>query len=437
MNSKRETIWQLVAKCATKLTDTGHTPFTRGQLIDCIQRSHPELGENSINPIIQGLTDNAKGGAPSAAGKTLLHRVTRGRYVLADHVSKPVPANNPFELRFPESEIIRIAERYSYARKEESLVAERKIVQQAGHLTKDQLRDVLLWKAPRVAGHVNKNDPSFVEEMTHCAFTAKTERARIEILTLIDGVQWPTASVILHLFHKDRYPILDFRALWSLGQDVPNVYTFEFWWPYVEYCRDLARNSKVDMRTLDRALWQYSKENQTPGASLNQSLNRGRKPVRVDRKTGRAARPTSGDFKDAEYWVSCVSQKQNMPAAAKDLYISSLFSKARSYVELKHAPWSILSAKYGLVSPDATIAPYEKTLNNMAVADRRRWADMVIEQMGRQATRPKCIVMLAGARYREFLEPRLRAMGIQVHVPMEGLRIGEQLSWLGKQAQDG
>ena len=147
--------------------------------------------------------------------------------------------------------------------------------------------------------------------------------------------------------------------------------------------------------------------------------------------------PKIGDAKDAVYWVSCVSQKQNTPAAAKDLYISSLFSKARSYVERKHAPWSILSAKYGLVSPDATIAPYEKTLNNMAVADRRRWADMVIEQMGRQATRPKCIVMLAGARYREFLEPRLRAMGIQVHVPMEGLRIGEQLSWLGKQAQDG
>ena len=94
------------------------------------------------------------------------------------------------------------------------------------------------------------------------AFAATEERSRIELLTLLDGVSWPTASVILHLFHQDRYPLLDFRALWSIGLDVPSQYSFAFWWSYVEFCREVAQRNAIDMRTLDRALWQYSKENQ-------------------------------------------------------------------------------------------------------------------------------------------------------------------------------
>jgi hypothetical protein len=40
------------------------------------------------------------------------------------------------------------------------------------------------------------------------------------------------------------------------------VYEFSFWWEYTQFCRKLAAEAGVSMRTLDRALWQYSKENQ-------------------------------------------------------------------------------------------------------------------------------------------------------------------------------
>jgi hypothetical protein len=43
----------------------------------------------------------------------------------------------------------------------------------------------------------------------------------------------------------------------------PSQYRFDLWWPYVEYCRSLLLDSGISMRTLDRALRQYSKENQT------------------------------------------------------------------------------------------------------------------------------------------------------------------------------
>ena len=109
---------------------------------------------------------------------------------------------------------------------------------------------------------MKKNTEEYVREITSFALRAETERARIEVLTKLDGVSWPTASVILDFFHDEPYPILDYRALWSVTLERPTQYTFDFWWPYVQYCRMLAEKNKVDMRTLDRALWQYSKEDQ-------------------------------------------------------------------------------------------------------------------------------------------------------------------------------
>ncbi|MBI4851367.1 MAG: hypothetical protein HY819_06015 [Acidobacteria bacterium] len=39
-------------------------------------------------------------------------------------------------------------------------------------------------------------------------------------------------------------------------------YSFSFWWDYVLFCREIAERNSISMRVLDRALWQYSKDNQ-------------------------------------------------------------------------------------------------------------------------------------------------------------------------------
>ena len=117
---------------------------------------------------------------------------------------------------------------------------------------------VAKWKSARSAPRVLRNSEDYVREVTGFALTARDERARIEALTVLDGVLWPTASVVLHLFHADPYPILDFRALWSVSEKVPVQYTFPFWLRYVHFCRKLAEHHGVGMRVLDRALWQYS-----------------------------------------------------------------------------------------------------------------------------------------------------------------------------------
>lgn len=165
-------------------------------------------------------------------------------------------------LKFEISKIGDFASRYQYPISERELLALKPVINARGHLTKRELAQVAYWKAPRSSGHVKKNTDQYIEEVTRFSFGSICERARIESLTLLDGVSWPTASVILHLFHPDPYPILDFRALWSVSLDTPSRYHFGFWWPYVEFCRSLAEGTGVDMRTLDKALWQYSKDSQ-------------------------------------------------------------------------------------------------------------------------------------------------------------------------------
>ena len=130
------------------------------------------------------------------------------------------------------------------------------------------------------------------------------------------------------------------------------------------------------------------------------------------------------------YFVSCVSRKKEKPTAAKDLYVSDWFLKARAYVESLRGEWFILSAEHGLVSPEVVIAPYDKTLNTMPIAERRMWAARVLAQLERELGGVERVVMLAGARYREFLVDALRGKGLIVEIPLEGMAIGKQLRWL-------
>jgi hypothetical protein len=119
------------------------------------------------------------------------------------------------------------------------------------------------WKTPRSKPLVESNLPEFVQAVTQTALSTPDERLLIEVLILLNGVSWPTASVLLHFGYSNLYPILDFRALWSLSIDAATIhYDFDFWWEYTLFCRQLAAEAGVTMRNLDRALWQYSDDHQ-------------------------------------------------------------------------------------------------------------------------------------------------------------------------------
>lgn len=133
--------------------------------------------------------------------------------------------------------------------------------------------------------------------------------------------------------------------------------------------------------------------------------------------------------------LSCVKTKRDYPTQARDLYQSALFKKSLAYAEsLEADEILVLSAEHGLTGLDEALAPYEKTLNRMPVAERREWSADVLKRLGdRFDLEDDHFTVLAGLRYREHLLPHLA----HHTVPMAGLQFGEQLQFLKRALVDG
>lgn len=196
-----------------------------------------------------------------------------------------------FELRFPRERIAFWAARYAYPGDAPILTRLAPEVRRRGYLTRGEFLELCEWKTPRSRPRCAQNSAARVRDATGLALATGDERAKIGILRLLDGVEWPTASVILHFCDERPYPILDYRALWSLGHSRPPAYTFDFWLAYTTFARDLAAASGHSMRELDRALWQYSKENQPK--SPQRSHGPPPRPPRRPRR-GYASRSSAG-----------------------------------------------------------------------------------------------------------------------------------------------
>jgi hypothetical protein len=168
-----------------------------------------------------------------------------------------------FSLRFPEQQLARWASKYDYPGEAALMAGPIAKARAQRYLDMQTFMAIGDWKSPRSRPRRDRNSPEFVEEVTRVALAPGTSpRFAIEALTLLSGVSWPTASVILHFCHPQPYPIIDFRALWSLSSAVPNQYTYAFWEAYTAFTRSLAKRCRTDMRTIDKALWKYSEIHQ-------------------------------------------------------------------------------------------------------------------------------------------------------------------------------
>ena len=131
--------------------------------------------------------------------------------------------------------------------------------------------------------------------------------------------------------------------------------------------------------------------------------------------------------------VSCGAAKLDEPAAARDLYTSTLFRKARRYAEAVGDAWYILSARHGLVHPLLVLYPYE---HKLAAAEAPAWGWMaaesvVVREVGR-SDRVR-VEILAGELYAKPIRERLRCYrSFDVVEPLAGLQVGERLRWFNQ-----
>lgn len=167
--------------------------------------------------------------------------------------------------------IIEYSEKYDKRYKnthDEMLEREMKqILKRQRHLNKNNFIKICLWKSKRQKKNYELNDELTIKEITRFSFATKSDKARIESLTILKGVSWPVASTVLHFVFSNKYPILDFRVLWSLGWKVPQTYNFDFWQRYCDRIRSISKRFNLPIRTIDKALWEYSKEKQPPNVT--------------------------------------------------------------------------------------------------------------------------------------------------------------------------
>ena len=137
--------------------------------------------------------------------------------------------------------------------------------------------------------------------------------------------------------------------------------------------------------------------------------------------------------------ISCSKSKQNYPCRADEMYRpSALFSKAYDYAIEHYDQVAILSAKHGLILPHEVIEPYEQTLKTMRRKEKKQWAERVYKQLNAKLEFQEIneVCFHAGMDYRENLIPILRREGARIHVPLEGLRQGQQLQWYNNRLHD-
>lgn len=170
------------------------------------------------------------------------------------------PTRDTTEAKFSAAWVKRLAERYGYADDAAARIAGEAACRR-GHYTRDEFLTVVGWKSNRTLPLAERNPAQAIVDATARALAADDEITRVVSLLALDGVGVPVASALLHFAYPDRYPILDFRALATLGTLTRGTsYTPDFWVDYLRQCQAIAKDAGVSIRELDKALWQASKE---------------------------------------------------------------------------------------------------------------------------------------------------------------------------------
>jgi len=133
------------------------------------------------------------------------------------------------------------------------------LVAERGHFSRNEFLQVGSWKSQRSATYMKRNSNDDIEDITRLAMGAP-ERLRHRILDLLKGVGTGMASALLAVADPDAFTVIDYRAIETLQQHGELGSEWPSYGHYRQRCRQIADQLDTDLRTLDRALWQWSKE---------------------------------------------------------------------------------------------------------------------------------------------------------------------------------
>jgi hypothetical protein len=128
--------------------------------------------------------------------------------------------------------------------------------------------------------------------------------------------------------------------------------------------------------------------------------------------------------------IACTKLKRGVACPAKSLYEpSALFRKALRHCQRAGKQVLILSAKHGVVHPEAVLQPYDVTLKTMGRAQKRSWGEKVTEQLRELIPAGASVELHAGREYTQDIDLTC----YHVLDPLRGLRLGERMRWYDDQ----
>lgn len=125
--------------------------------------------------------------------------------------------------------------------------------------------------------------------------------------------------------------------------------------------------------------------------------------------------------------IGCGKSKQNKKCQAQNMYIGKYFKTCLDYAKTFKSDVYILSAKYGLLSLEQEIEPYDKTLNTMSKSDSLKWKDTVEKQILESGIPLDEVVFVCGKNYSKHISKMFK----KCVYPLEGLTgMGHQISYM-------
>jgi hypothetical protein len=171
-----------------------------------------------------------------------------------------------FNLQFAAEDIRSRAARYDFNEDKDAFEAGARV--SGGDFSRANLEAIFEWKTKgRGRSRLTKNNDGEIADALKLAIEAKTPRAAVAVLTGLSGVDVPVASAILATAKPNVHTIIDWRTLHALDVYASKV-TIKLYLSYLRHCKEIAAKNEVTLRELDRAMWQWSKEQGIPQHQL-------------------------------------------------------------------------------------------------------------------------------------------------------------------------
>ena len=151
------------------------------------------------------------------------------------------------------------------------LINQMNIAKEKGFFTKKFLFELFDWKSPRSKGVGKKNTNLYVKQISKKFFHLVGDKERMDCLKKLHGVGIPVASAILTVMDPKNYGVIDYHVWQALFQfeyvrekkDGKNL-SVKNWLQFLKILRSLAQQHKVNVRDIERTLFDYHRDLDTP-----------------------------------------------------------------------------------------------------------------------------------------------------------------------------